>query len=110
MPEARPPTGGPGGPRLPGPGERLHDEVARRAARRLRARREMPRSLWLSLGMMGLVGWSVAVPTLVGVALGWWIDRAWPGRVSWTLTLLLVGLVLGCVNAWRWVRGEGRPR
>lgn len=94
----------------PEPAQQLSEQVARRAARRERARREGPGSLWLSLGMMGLVGWSVAVPTLAGVALGWWLDSLWPGRVSWTLTLLLGGLVVGCINAWYWVRRESERR
>jgi ATP synthase protein I len=95
----------------PDPGLRLRERLTRRAARRERARREGPRSLWLSLGMMGLVGWSVAVPTLAGVALGWWLDRAFAGgRVSWTLTLLLAGIAVGCINAWFWVRREGERR
>ena len=76
--------------------------------RKLKARREGRRDGWFWLGMFGLVGWSVAVPTLAGIALGVWIDRNWPGRVSWTLTLLFVGVVLGGMNAWHWVRQESR--
>jgi ATP synthase protein I len=49
----------------------------------------------------------VAVPTLVGVALGVWLDRTWPAaQASWTLTFLLVGVALGALNAWYWVRRE----
>jgi ATP synthase protein I len=92
------------------PADELQAEVARRASRRRRALREGERSVWFSLGMMGLVGWSVAIPTLIGIAIGWWIDAAWPGRVSWTLTLLVVGLVVGCLNAWHWVRQESERR
>jgi ATP synthase protein I len=57
---------------------------------------------------MGLVGWSVAVPTLAGTALGLWLDRSHPGGHSWTLALLVAGLVLGCFSAWRWVDREDR--
>jgi ATP synthase protein I len=95
----------------PEPSHRLREQLARRAARREKAQREGPGSLWLSLGMMGLVGWSVAVPTLAGVGLGWWLDSRWPnGHFSWTLTLLLIGLAVGCFNAWHWVRREGGRR
>jgi ATP synthase protein I len=52
------------------------------------------------------VGWSVVIPTLLGVAAGVWIDGRWPGRFSWTLMLLLGGLLLGCWNAWYWVSLE----
>jgi len=75
--------------------ERFRADVARKAARRQRAARGTDRGVWFSLGLFGLVGWSIAVPTLLGVALGVWIDRRWPGPVSWTLTLLFLGVVSG---------------
>ena len=56
--------------------------------------------------MMGLIGWSVVVPTLVGAALGVWLDRSYPGGRSWTLALLMAGLAAGCLNAWLWVAKE----
>ena len=90
----------------PSTDEQFGDEIDRRARRKLRARREGRPNVWFSLGMIGLVGWSVAVPTLAGIAIGVWIDYNWPGRMSWTLTLLFAGAALGCLNAWRWVRQE----
>jgi ATP synthase protein I len=83
-------------------------QVAAKAARKLKARREGNRTVWFGLGMMGLVGWSVAVPTLLGAALGLWWDRRHPGVHSWTLALILAGLVLGCANAWHWVSREDK--
>ena len=43
--------------------------VAAKAARKLKARRNPAQGVWFGLGMMGLGGWSVAVPTLLGAAL-----------------------------------------
>ena len=82
--------------------------IARKARQMEKARRRRQESVWYGLGMFGLVGWSVAVPIVAGVALGVWIDRNWPGEVSWTLTLLLAGAMLGAFNAWYWVQREGR--
>lgn len=76
----------------------------------MRARAQRGREIWFGLGMFGMVGWSVALPTLVGVAVGIWIDRTWPGRLSWTLMLLMAGLILGCFNAWFWIRREMEKR
>ena len=90
------------------PEDQFGREVDRKAARKLRARREADRGAWFWLGMFGLVGWSVAVPTVIGIALGVWLDHAWPGRVSWTLTLLLAGVVVGGLNAWYWIQQESR--
>ncbi len=82
--------------------------IGRQAERRLKARRERKRAVWFGLGMFGLVGWAVAVPTLIGVAIGWWLDREVSSDISWTLALLLAGVVLGVVNAWYWVSRESR--
>lgn len=86
--------------------EELSETVGVKEARKIRARRQKDRSVWFGLGMFGLVGWSVAIPTLVGIALGVWIDLKWPSRYSWTLMLLIIGVILGCLNAWFWVARE----
>jgi ATP synthase protein I len=84
----------------------LAREVGSKAERKLRAQRHVDRTVWLGLGMMGLIGWSVAIPTLAGVALGFWLDKYYPASFSWTLTMLIVGLFIGCLNAWHWVAKE----
>ena len=80
--------------------------VGNQEERKLRARAEGPNLLWLGLGMMGMVGWSVAVPTLLGIGLGVWIDRTWQTGYSATLMGLFVGLALGCLNAWFWIKQQ----
>ena len=82
--------------------------VGRQEARKLDAQRKVTHTVWSGLGMMGLIGWSVAVPTLLGAALGIWLDKHYPGIHSWTLTWLIIGLFVGCLNAWHWVAREDR--
>jgi ATP synthase protein I len=94
--------------RVPDPEREVADTVGRKAARKLRARRTGRRGVWFGLGMFGLVGWAVALPTVLGVALGLWLDARFPSRVSWTLTLLLTGVALGSLNAWYWITRESR--
>jgi len=84
----------------------LASRVGTKAARKLKAQRHTTRTIWFGLGMMGLIGWSVAIPTLLGASLGLWLDKHYPGPHSWTLTLLFIGLIIGCVNAWHWVTKE----
>jgi ATP synthase protein I len=84
----------------------LADQIGQKAERKLHARKQGDPGVWSGLGMMGIVGWSVAVPTLLGAALGLWLDREYPGSRSWTLALLVAGLILGCINAWHWVAKE----
>ena len=81
-------------------------EVGAQAARKLKAQRVAPKSIWFGLGMSGLVGWSVTIPTLIGAAAGIWVDQQYPSHYSWTLMLLLMGLIIGCLNAWLWVQSQ----
>jgi len=94
--------------KLPDDTAALAAQVGAKAARKLDAQRRVTRTVWSGLGMMGMVGWSVAVPTVLGAALGFWLDDHYPGGRSWTLALLAVGLCLGCFNAWHWVAKEDR--
>jgi ATP synthase protein I len=89
-------------------GPTLAGEVGAKAVRKLKARRNPAPGVWFGLGMMGLIGWSVTVPTLLGAALGIWLDEHHPGTHSWTLALLVAGLLIGCFNAWHWVAKEER--
>lgn len=84
----------------------LSREIGAKAARKLKAQRNHRPGVWHGLGMMGLIGWSVAIPPLMGVALGIWLDKNFPVQRSWTLTFLVAGLVIGCFNAWQWVAKE----
>ena len=86
----------------------LSREVGAKAARKLKARRNAGQGVWFGLGMMGLIGWSVVVPTLLGAALGIWLDQHYPGAHDWTLALLMAGLAIGCLNAWHWVAKEDK--
>lgn len=84
----------------------LAEQVGAKAARKLKAQRNATPGVWFGLGMIGLIGWSVVVPTLLGAALGIWIDRNYPGGRDWTLALMAAGLAIGCLNAWHWVTKE----
>jgi len=83
-------------------------KVASEEARKLRVQRDGTQGAWFGLGMSGLIGWSVAVPTLVGIMLGIWLDRSHPGAFSWTLALLFAGVFIGCANAWFWVSQQDK--
>jgi ATP synthase protein I len=81
-------------------------QVGLKTARKLKARRNPTSGVWFGLGMMGVIGWSVVIPTLLGAALGIWLDNHYADQHSWTLALLIAGLTLGCFNAWYWVDKE----
>ena len=85
-------------------GNSLADPVRRRRARRERWQREGERPLGRNLAMIGVLGWLVVAPTLVGIFVGRWLDRAAESGIFWTLSLMFLGLCLGCWFAWKWVQ------
>ena len=82
-------------------------EIEEKEKRKLKALRTK-NNVWFGLGMMGMVGWSVVVPSLLGALSGVWLDKRYPQTFSWTLTLLIAGLITGCVIAWYWVDKEDK--
>lgn len=81
-------------------------QVQEKAQRKLKALHNDNKSVWFGLGMMGIVGWTITVPTLLGTALGMWLDKEHPNTFSWTLSLLILGLLVGCLTAWHWITKE----
>ena len=78
-------------------------EVHRRRERHDKHLRDGDSSFWQSVGMMGTIGWSVAVPTVLGVLLGRWVDGRLDSAHVFMVFFMLAGLVTGCVTAWRMV-------
>lgn len=88
--------------------ETVAGKIAQKARLKKEALKRHDENVWYGLSMFGLVGWAVAVPTLLGVALGLWLDMHTSAEFSWTLSLLFLGVFLGGLNAWYWVRRESR--
>lgn len=88
---------------------RFSETINKKASRHVKAKRIRNGGIMFGMGVFGLVGWTVAIYTILGVLLGKWIDSRWPSNYSWTLTLLIIGLVFGIFNAWHWVKKEIEP-
>jgi ATP synthase protein I len=86
--------------------DRLGNAVRLRDERRARWEREGERSVGQNLAMIGILGWSVVVPILIGVFVGRALDRYFASGVFFTCCLLVAGLVLGCTIAWRRIMSE----
>ena len=82
-------------------GNSLAGPVRRRRARRERWLREGERPLGHNLAMIGVLGWLVVTPTLLGVFAGRWLDHVFASGIFWTVSLMFGGLCLGCWLAWR---------
>lgn len=78
-------------------------QVRQQWQRQLRSRREGEPSLLGQLASVGVLGWVLVVPTLLGIALGRLLDAQWHTGITFTAALLLLGVVLGGWSAWRWI-------
>jgi ATP synthase protein I len=81
-------------------------QVGAQEDRLVRARRRRDFGVMFGLGVMGMVGWTIAMPALLGVVAGVWLDARYPGPPPWTLVLLLVGTGIGVIGAWGWLARE----
>ena len=79
---------------------------------RLRAQRELA---WIKTGgpsvarrlsQIGVLGWIVVTPMLLGVFAGRWIDTKFDTGLFWTAPLLMLGAALGGWSAWKWMASE----
>ena len=87
----------------------LRRTVLRKTLRHERAQRRPNQSVWSFLGTFGLIGWTVALPTLAGLVFGLFLDDVTDTDSSFTITFLVVGAAVGCFAAWYWVKQESRP-
>ncbi len=80
--------------------------IGEKEQRKLKYKRQEKQSVWKGFEVFGIIGWSVAVPTVVLTLLGMWLDKRFPGEHSYTLALLVGGICLGCLNAWYWISNK----
>jgi ATP synthase protein I len=80
--------------------------VRTRRERRKRWLLEGEPSLGRHLAQVGVLGWTIVVPALIGMFAGRWLDRRLGTGIFWTGPLLIAGLSLGCCSAWKWMQGK----
>lgn len=83
--------------------EKLLKKIEKDSTKKIKSEEEGS-EIMFGLGLFGIVGWSIAVPTLLGVLLGTFLDKKFTQSFSWTITFLFVGVVFGSLNAWRWIK------
>ena len=82
--------------------------AARRAVERAERGRENPEpSLGERLGQIGVLGWMIAIPMLLAVFAGRWLDRTFDTNVFFSGSLLMLGAAFGLWSAWRWMHARG---
>lgn len=76
--------------------------IERRVRRRDESRDGTGRTV-AALARVGVLGWLIVTPTLLGTWAGHALDRVLGTGIFWTAPLLLVGLGVGCWSGWRWM-------
>lgn len=85
----------------------LSEKIRKKEKRKIESReKDSKHDVFFGLGMFGVVGWSVAIPALLFTALGIYIDSHANGKHSWTLMLLIFGVIIGSATAWFWIEKE----
>lgn len=82
--------------------EELLEKIKKDSTKKIKSKEEGS-EIMFGLGLFGIIGWSVSIPTVLGIALGVFLDKKFNHSFSWTLTLLFAGIVLGSFNAWHWI-------
>ncbi len=78
--------------------------AARKKSNRRRAwLREGEPSMTKYVGQIGVLGWIIVAPTLVGLFIGRWLDQRLGTGVFWSAPLMGLGVILGCWSAWTWM-------
>jgi len=90
----------------PNPPDGLADAVRTRRERRRRWLSEGEPSVVRFVGQIGVLGWIIVTPTLIGLFIGRWIDRKLGTGIFWSAPLLLVGVTMGCWSAWQWMHRQ----
>jgi ATP synthase protein I len=74
-------------------------------ARRIRKAKKEQRTLLANTIYLGTLGIIFVLPVIVGAYLGSWLDNRLPGySFSWTVTLIVLGVFVGSMNVYLFVR------
>jgi len=82
----------------------LLESVRLRGQRRRNWLREGEPSVARRLAQIGVLGWIIVMPMLIGIFIGRWLDRMFNTGLFWTAPLLMLGVALGCWSAWKWMQ------
>ena len=80
--------------------------VRQQRERQQRRLKEGEPSVVRFVGQIGVLGWIIVTPTLIGLFIGRWLDQKFGTGIFWSAPLLLLGVVVGFWSAWRWMHKQ----
>jgi ATP synthase protein I len=87
------------------PGE-MADAARNRQERQRRWRMEGEQSMLRFVGQIGVLGWMIVGPTLLGIFAGRWLDGIFGSGIFWSAALLVLGVTIGFWSAWNWMHRQ----
>lgn len=88
------------------PANAMAEAARKEEDRRRRWRTEGEPSVMRFVGQIGVLGWIIVGPTLLGLFIGRWLDRSFSTGIFWSAALLVLGLTLGFWSGWRWMNRQ----
>ncbi len=82
----------------------LIEQIRLRVDRQRRWQRDGDGSVTRRLAQIGVLGWIIVVPILIGIFAGRWLDHRFHAGLMWTAALLMLGAGLGMWSAWKWMQ------
>jgi len=82
----------------------LVTQVRLRGERHRQARQQGEPSVARRLAQIGVLGWLIVTPMLLGLFGGRWLDHRLGSGLFWTAPLMLLGLAIGGWSGWNWMR------
>lgn len=83
---------------------KLKERIGAQTRRMKQAERDRPTLLGQTV-FLGTLGLLFVVPVVVGAYIGQWLDGFVEGySIRWTISLIVLGVVIGAVNAYLFVR------
>lgn len=85
--------------------QQLRKQIERQARRMRQAEKDRP-TLLAQTAYLGTLGLLFVLPVVIGAYLGDWLDSLLPGySVTWTVSLLVLGVIVGAFNVYLFIRG-----
>jgi ATP synthase protein I len=86
------------------PIDELRKQVERQARRMEKAKRDRPTMIGQTV-YVGTLGLLFVLPVIGGAYLGQWLDSLAAGySTRWTLSLILLGIIVGALNVYLFIR------
>jgi len=87
-------------------GSRLAEAARRTHALEAAGKRDPEPSLARRFGQIGVLGWVIVGPTIMGVAIGNWLDGLLGTGITLSAALTMAGAALGLWLAMRWMHEQ----